>query len=281
MEAIDIKTRKLLSTSGSFHVNSDVDRLYCNRDVGGRGLNSIVDIFIIMIITFVEHIKQSSVSNPFLQLVRKHEEEGMLRVSEELQLSLNIIVQDESPPKAISTLSKKCLKKLHKDNWMKNKQHGYLFNNRININDIDLELTYGWLKNSTFSSHVEGFICSIQEEEINTKYLKHKRIKNREDTTTTDCRLCHTKEETIHHIIASCPALSVSMYLPVRHDQVAKDIYRKLISNDENQKIPIVEVYTTDKVEIWWDTKIKTPSNMKHNKPDIVLWRKHTKNVIS
>ena len=67
------------------------------------------------------------------------------------------------------------------------------------------------------------------------------------------------------------------MYLPVRHDQVAKDIYRKLISDDEKQKIPILEVYTTDKVEIWWDTKIKTPVNLKHNKPDIVLWRKDIK----
>ena len=71
--------------------------------------------------------------------------------------------------------------------------------------------------------------------------------------------------------------LSASMYLPERHDRVAKDVYRKLISSDENAKIPILETYSTDNIDIWWDIKIKTPYNVKHNKPDIVLWRKNEK----
>ena len=44
LEKIDIQTRKLLSINGSFHVNSDVDRLYTLRSLGGRGLNIVVDI---------------------------------------------------------------------------------------------------------------------------------------------------------------------------------------------------------------------------------------------
>ena len=31
LENLDIKTRKILTASGSFHINSDVDRLYCYR----------------------------------------------------------------------------------------------------------------------------------------------------------------------------------------------------------------------------------------------------------
>ena len=46
IEAIDIKTRKIMTISGSFHRNSSVDRLYATRAEGGRGLNSVVDIFL-------------------------------------------------------------------------------------------------------------------------------------------------------------------------------------------------------------------------------------------
>ena len=43
VEQIDIKTRKLLTFTGNFHRNSNVDRLYATRADGGRGLNSIYD----------------------------------------------------------------------------------------------------------------------------------------------------------------------------------------------------------------------------------------------
>ena len=69
---------------------------------------------------------------------------------------------------------------------------------------------------------------------------------------------CHAKDESIH-VIACCPMLSGPMYLPVRHDQVAKEIYRKLITPDENAKVPILDSYSTDNIDIWWDMKIKTP----------------------
>ena len=71
--------------------------------------------------------------------------------------------------------------------------------------------------------------------------------------------------------------LSASMYLPVRHDQVAKEIYRKLITPDENAKVPIHDSYSTDDIDIWWNTKIKTPCGVKHYTPDIILWRKNEK----
>ena len=146
----------------------------------------------------------------------------------------------------------------------------------MDINHIDNEYTNTSHTNSTFSSHVEGFLCAIQEEEIDTRYLRYKRSDNKQDINPK-CRLCHTKDENIHHIIASCPMLSASMYLPLRHDQVAEDVYRKLVSPDEYANIPILVVYTTNDIEILCDTKIKMPCNLKHGKPDIVLWRKDVK----
>ena len=42
---IDIRTRKMLSVTGNFHPNSDVDRLYIGRNTGGRGLKSCQRLF--------------------------------------------------------------------------------------------------------------------------------------------------------------------------------------------------------------------------------------------
>ena len=53
---MDVKTRKILSFIGSFHVNSDVDRPCTRLDKGGRGLNSIVDVYIARNISISRHL---------------------------------------------------------------------------------------------------------------------------------------------------------------------------------------------------------------------------------
>ena len=41
----DIKTRKILTMTGSLHPNCDVDRLCINREEGGRDLKSVQILF--------------------------------------------------------------------------------------------------------------------------------------------------------------------------------------------------------------------------------------------
>ena len=41
LKAMDVKTRKILTMNGTFHMRSSVDRLYLKRNVGGRGLISV------------------------------------------------------------------------------------------------------------------------------------------------------------------------------------------------------------------------------------------------
>ena len=69
------------------------------------------------------------------------------------------------------------------------------------------------------------------------------------------------------------------MYLPLRHNKVAKVIYQNIIWKNENKlkSPPIVDKYSDDEKEIWWDTKIKTIPPLKHNKPDITYWDKKEK----
>ena len=69
LEQIDIKTRKILTSSGSFHINSDIDRLYTPRNKGGRGLNSLVDIYISRLISINHHLQEKAPVNPYIDLV--------------------------------------------------------------------------------------------------------------------------------------------------------------------------------------------------------------------
>ena len=63
IERIDVKTRKILCLNGSFHVNSDVDRLYSHRKSGGCRLNSSSDLYISGTISISRHRKEQANQN--------------------------------------------------------------------------------------------------------------------------------------------------------------------------------------------------------------------------
>ena len=56
LKYVDVKKWNLLTLSGSFHRNSDIDRLYTYRDKGGSGLSSLADLFIPRITSISQHI---------------------------------------------------------------------------------------------------------------------------------------------------------------------------------------------------------------------------------
>ena len=60
---IDIKTQELLTSAGSFHINSDIDRLHSYRNEGGRVLNSLIDIYIPRLVSINSHLMENSPSN--------------------------------------------------------------------------------------------------------------------------------------------------------------------------------------------------------------------------
>ena len=86
----DVKTRKILSYNGSFHVNTDIDRLYTKRDKGGRGLNSIADVYIARIISISRHLIEKSPTNKYLNLVLNHEQPTLVRPANELLKAFSI-----------------------------------------------------------------------------------------------------------------------------------------------------------------------------------------------
>ena len=56
--SLDIKARKILNISGSFHSKGDTNRLYVPRSNGGRGLNSVINMFKNRMVNLSNYLKQ-------------------------------------------------------------------------------------------------------------------------------------------------------------------------------------------------------------------------------
>ena len=123
-------------------------------------------------------------------------------------------------------------------------------------------------------SHTEGYIFAIQEQEINTRTLESKGEQINNTEFDKRCRFCHCRTEDIFHLLSSCPGLSASMYLPMRHDEVGKVVYNAFIKHHFPTSLYIYPrpIWINKHIEIWWDQPVTTAPKVKNNKPDIVIW---------
>ena len=88
----DIGTRKNLSVTENFHPNSDVDRLYIGRNIGGRGLRSCRRLFESRIIALKQHLHHNKERNQNLNFVYNGERNNIIRVSDELLQKFDVNV---------------------------------------------------------------------------------------------------------------------------------------------------------------------------------------------
>ena len=164
IQNIDIRTRKILTCTGNYHKNSNVDRLYTKREAGGRGLNSIFDEFVTRMISTAEHLKSTRDSNKYIELVIQHEKDRLMRVSTSLCNSVYIESPINNTAQKICTKVKNAIKENHKNTWINKNQHGFTITHQQQTCDYNEQLTRSWLKRPSTISHTEGFICAIQEQ---------------------------------------------------------------------------------------------------------------------
>ena len=109
--------------------------------------------------------------------------------------------------------------------------HGYFFKKMMNDENIDIKLSKTRAVNETVSSHFEGYLNAIHDQEIPTKFLTNQRQcdSGQEPTCNTKVRLCKNNAEDVNHIIISCPEMFIRFCLPIRHDIVAKTILKAII----------------------------------------------------
>ena len=125
------------------------------------------------------------------------------------------------------------MKKEQEQAWKQKVTHGYIQKKLEEMDEIDMKETNSWLQ-LRLTSHLEGYINAIQEQELNTKETRKRREKDQEKRKQMDttCRVCSEKGESVYHLVCNCPILAPTLYLTVRHNQVARILYQEIVQNE-------------------------------------------------
>ena len=174
---LDIATRKVLNMAGAFHAASDVDRLYVQRNKGGRGLRSIEDMYEIRTVRLMKHLEEASERHSLLWLVKEHEKDMIWRLGKEF-VKLREDDQDCSDVKEGT-------RKEHEKRWEKKETHGYLKRTPEQDEFIDKERT-NRCTNLKLTAHVQGYINAVQEQELNAKETQRRKEKGERCTEETN-----------------------------------------------------------------------------------------------
>ena len=164
----------------------------------------------------------------------------------------------------------------HLRKWKTKPLHGYLSHKIEKNTEIDQKSTPEWM-NTGITSHAEGYVLAMQEQEIAMRAMIKRRQKD--DALPIKCRLCKGQEETVFHVLGSCPSLSSNLYTDHHHDKLGEIIVQEILRDDQVKKRwgPPAEVTKTSTKEIWWNQHIHTTNKKKYNQPDIVVWEQQRK----
>ena len=252
-----------MSMQGSFHVSSDVNWLYARRNEGGRELTSIEEMYKRRTTGIAEHLEEAQKDNSMLKLVRQHEQKHIMRLAKEFK---------EQYSSDINATLKDNIKKGYEGTWKSKVTHGYFQTQTESDDEINKTKSNAWLKEK-LTSHMEGYICAIQEQELKTREALKRRKKDpaKKSQMITTCRVCHKNEENIFHLVCSCPHLAHTIYLNDRHNQVARIVYQEITKAEKLEYDP-PPVKRQDNQEIWCDKYVKTANKVKKNRPDITIW---------
>ena len=156
LKQIDLKTRKILTNTGNFHINGDIDHLYIPRKSGGKGLKKIVTAYESRIILLTNHLTVNRNNNPYLTKVAEHEMNQVIRVGNELLQQANI---DKDPyqtkPSEIAGLYKEFCNQKSTENYHEKVMHGYMAKKIASDNEIDHKASLSWGKDKFVTSHFE------------------------------------------------------------------------------------------------------------------------------
>lgn len=278
LKKIDIRIRKLMAMNSCFHRNSDVDRLYMTRFNGGRGLKSIQNMFESRIVSLKLHLERNRERNDIMNYIFTSEENNSNRLGQALIDEQQLQIDDQTKPRSASRQYIKAVQKKKSATYESKQVHGYIQRKTKCDTSIDSNQSQKWLQDKYLTSHFVAYACAIQEQEIATKYLISRRNKTKDDK----CRLCKVAVEDITHVTSCCPLMSSRYYLPLRHDVVAKEIYRNHIKKHTGtdidvNKLPDQSIEKIGDFEYWWNVPIQTATKIPFNKPDIVIWDKKSK----
>ena len=183
-----------------------------------RKEGEVEDLYESRIITLKEHLIEASQKNSILAVVEKREKESIIRLGNEFERRIRE-AQGEGK-------IKDCMRKEQEKAWKQKVTHGYMQSKLEEMEEIDMKETNNWLQ-LRLTSHMEGYINAFQEQELDTKETRKRRKKDQEKKKLIDtsCRVCGERGESVYHLVSNCSILLPTLYLAVRHNQVARILY--------------------------------------------------------
>ena len=122
LKDLDVKTRKYLNMSGSLHSKGDIDHLYVPRSNGGRGLNSVMDMFKNRMANLSNYLQQTH-NNPRMETVKHREGDNIIRIGNTIRYQYST-GEDHS-----NEIIKNNIRKEHYNSWTEKVTHGFLQKN--------------------------------------------------------------------------------------------------------------------------------------------------------
>ena len=142
--------------TGNSHLNSDIDRLYIGRNLGGKGVRFCQCLFESRIIALKHHLHRNKNRNQIMNYVYNVENNNIMRVGNELLQKYDLIYDNEEQPKTTSKRFTKADTKFHYEKYTSKVMHGY-FNRTIEKDEkIDHNNSKSWTKTRKLTSHFEG-----------------------------------------------------------------------------------------------------------------------------
>ena len=253
LEEMDTKTRKILTMHGAFHRDSDVDRLYMKREVGGRGLISIEDCVRAEELGLNEYVREND------EWMLKIVAEGMAEGESKLEYKKRKAEERETK------LFEKVL-------------HGRFFRD---VKDVAGGSSWQWLKRDSLFKWTEAYVCAAQENALRTRKYRASILK---EDVKEECRMCGDHPETVGHLVSACTKLAQTEYRR-RHDKMGLRVYWEVcgvygVKRSERWHLEVPDgVRKSDDgmVEIWWDQTVITPTKFVANRPDMMIVDRRSK----
>ena len=246
LRRVDREARRIIVENGSKHPLSSTALLYLQREQGGRGLQSVEEVYKATKVKAA--LKLYSNEDPTMIAVRQFEEQytrtghqsllkDAIKYADELGIALNLTYPNptclnkddakEIPSKHINSSIKGRNQQHLKDIMEAEKWQGKLLTERWKDDNIS-DKCFEWLKNwNSCPSHVIAGMHELYEQLLPTKVYYSRKI----GSTTNDdlrCRMCTKELESVPHVLAGCSALVQTKYMS-RHNSALKILFFEIL----------------------------------------------------
>ena len=173
---------------------------------------------------------------------------------------------------------KERMKRKRTEDWSGKQLHGQFKRETEDLSGV----SWNWIRTGELKKETEGLIFAAQDQALRTNAIKA-RIENQ--NVPSKCRMCGSHDETVQHILCSCPKLAQTEYKK-RHDVVGRVVHWELCMNyrvecrDKWYEHSPKSVEKNEEVKLLWDFTIQTDSEIHHRRPDIVIQKKKAKETI-